>query len=117
MKAILGEEPTDDKQEISLNRMITFHETYTEIQPDPRHAGLIIAESGLLGKGVKDKKVESGDDGQLDDVEKKTYPSIAIRLNYLADDRPELRFTAKELARLVLKPARGDARNVKRAAR
>ena len=47
----------------------------------------------------------------------KAYRSVTARLNYLALDRPELLFAAKECSRAASAPTRGDLTRLKRVGR
>ena len=63
----------------------------------------------------------------LDDEEKDTellpsteatrYRALAARINYLAQDRPDLLYSAKEISRRMAKPCVGDMRLLKRLGR
>ena len=57
-KAILGPDASDDKHTTILNRLITYHvvkgggQYYITMDPDPRHAEILVRELGL-GSGSK----------------------------------------------------------------
>ena len=53
----------------------------------------------------------------LEGVEPRQYRSVAMRINYLAADRPELQYSAKELARCMQEPTAAGWEAVKRTAR
>ena len=124
-KATLGPEEDDDKRVTSLNRIIRWTEKGIEIEADPRHAQLIVAECGMINAkavatpGVKDPAERSGlgQDEEVNGDEKRAYRSVVARANYLAQDRVEIKFAAKELARTVSAPTRADVQALKRLAR
>ena len=97
-------------------------------EADPRHAELLVA--GLLGtsrpattpgtapakSGVEEEEGEAVDDRPLRGDEVGLFRSYAARANYLAMDRPELAYLAKELCRRMKEPVKGDLRALRRIA-
>ena len=53
----------------------------------------------------------------LDDLESKTYRRAAARINYMALDRSDLSYSAKEASRGMARPTRGDVVRLKRILR
>ena len=116
-----------DVQEIRcLNRIIRYVRNrqceHVEWEPDPRH--IEIMADALFGK-TKQKKIStpgekmpvSADQSPLKDSERQVYRSNTMRMAYLAQDRPELQFSGKELARSMQQPTRWDMLQLQRAVR
>ena len=127
----LGFEDSDMKSFLLLNRVfrVGVDQTgqYLDIEPDLRHAPLIISESGCNTntqavstprEKLQDKLVL---DGRRSPILKKDevtrYRSACMRLSYLAQDRLDLAETAKHLARRMSEPRELDYIPLKRAAR
>ena len=100
---------------------------YLDIEPDLRHAPLIISESGCNTntKAVSTPQEKLQDklvlDGRRSPILKKDaatrYRSACVRLSYLAKDRLDLAETAKHLAQRMSEPREFDFNPLKRAAR
>ena len=112
----------------SLNRIIRFVPGVgVEVGADPRRGEIIPAELGLLRAprravatpGSKaDAESNGADPTELPDANEITaYRGISARGMYLAADRPELRFAAKEAARHMSAPTRGNVSGLKRLGR
>jgi hypothetical protein len=97
-----------DLQEIRiLNRVLRWSSTGITYEADPRHAELLARDLGASGPavttaGVKPAKEE--EEKPLEGVAVRQYRSGAARANYLAQDRPDLSFAAKELCRHMAAP-------------
>jgi hypothetical protein len=84
-----------------------------EWEADPRHAEIVVETLGLM-RAINSKELSSpGVERTLEEVEQADaldpehsalYRSLCMRINYLAQDRPDLQFTAKEMARWMAKP-------------
>ena len=113
-----------------LNRLMRWvqpafkahREAYIEWEPDPRHVeisaaalGLQLTSKSLSTPGIKQPK--SADTTVLDDKDREVYRSNVMRLAYLAQDRIELPFSSKELARNMQAPTQFDMEQLKRAVR
>ena len=115
-KGVLGPRADlGDIQEVRvLNRLLRYTVkegvNTVEWEPDPRHAELILRGLGLDDKKAKslsspgDKKAEAGGDQPLVGNEIKQFRSLTMRANFLAEDRCDLKFACKELARHMAKP-------------
>ena len=57
------------------------------------------------------------DTEELGDEEKTRYRAIAARCNYLAIDRPDLQYAAKEACRKMSCPSKGDMAGLKKIGR
>ena len=53
----------------------------------------------------------------LQDLEVSKYRALVARCNYISPDRPDIAFAAKELARAMAAPTRGDWQRLKRLGR
>ena len=80
-----------------------------EFEADPRHQQLIRRDLNLMGTskgvvtpGVKPRDADLGEQLQGDD--QTLFRSICMRASYLAEDRPEMRFAVREIARLMSEP-------------
>ncbi len=62
------------------------------------------------------RRSEAEDDTPLKGDEVGLFRSYAARANYLAMDRPELAYPAKELCRRMKEPVKGDLRALRRIA-
>eukprot|EP00959_Pyramimonas_sp_CCMP1952_P118839 2484678-Pyramimonas_sp.AAC.1 len=75
------------------------------VEADPRHAALIIEELGLKGssksRSTPGEKVSGVPDLTpiKDEIEVRRFRSLTMRAHYLAEDRYDLKFASKELAR------------------
>jgi hypothetical protein len=97
------------------------------MEGDPRHAQAIIEEMGLKGgKGastpcdperVVDSKGEYLCDAALGVEDARRYRGLTARLNYLAQDRPDLKFASLVASRRMSCPISKDWEILKRVAR
>ena len=127
----LGFEESDVKSLLLLNRVFRFGVgqtgQYLDIEPDLRHAPLIIGESGFntntaavstSGENLQDKLVL---DRRRSPILKKDEAtrnrSACMRLSYLAQDRLDLAERAKHLAQRMSELREFDFVPLKRAAR
>ena len=98
-----------------------------DVEPDLRHAPLIINESGCNTntkavstprEKLQDKLVLDGRKSPILKREDTTrYRSVCMRLSYLAQNRLDLAETAKHLAQRMSGPREFDSVPLKRAAR
>ena len=97
----------------ALNRSIRWTQRGLEYEPDQRHAELIIRDMGM-GKshptptrGIAATKAEEQpyeQSPQLNCNDATAFRGLAARLNYLALDRPELQFAAKQTSKRMAQP-------------
>ena len=120
-----------DKQEVRcLNRLLRYvqppfrsaDEGYVEWESDPRHCEILMSQLGLKADSKKlgqpcVKLERNADLNKLNESDHKLYRSATMRLAYIAQDRPDLQFTSKELARYMQEPTSFDLQQLKRAAR
>jgi hypothetical protein len=130
-----------------LNRVLTWQSWGIGYEADPRHAEIVIKEFGLehcksvTTPGTKDdvaksqqengenydnlnegefngkEVVESDETKDLTGSEATRYRAMCARLNYLAQDRPDIRYACKEASRWMAKPQSGHWILLKRVAR
>ena len=117
-RALLGPDPTDDKQVTFLNRIVTWGRTpegleKVEWEADPRHVDILLRELSLGGAGakavstpgIKDNKLL--DESPLEGRAATCYRSQCMRPNFVAQDSPHLQFAAKTASQDMLNPSRG----------
>ena len=124
---LLGPDPDDAKLVRSLNKLIRFLPGVgIEIEADPRHGEIVVGELGLEegSKGASTPGAKALDRAEganpeliTSPLEVTAYRGLAARGLYLSQDRPELRFAAKEIARYMQRPTRGNLATLKRLGR
>ena len=106
---MLGPERRHQQQVRVLNRVISWTKDGLQYEGDQRHAEIVIEEPGLKDAkavstpGTRSDAAEAGspaskvpleEDGQeevkLNPVQAARYRAITARLNYLAQDRPDM---------------------------
>ena len=118
-----------------LNRVLEWKEEGISYEADQRHAEIVIRELGLENSkpvttpGSRDDAAKMGNlkiEGSIDtDIggkelvgkEATMFRALVARLNYLAQDRPDLQFAVKEVARRMAVPKEGDWQALKRIGR
>ncbi len=91
-----------------------------EYEPDPRHAELIVEELNLQNaKSVMTlgEKMTNEESPKLSATDVTRYRSICARTNYLAQDRADITYIAKELCRRMSNPTEADWQAMKRMGR
>ena len=114
----LGPGPEDTKELTVLNRVIRWVDGGVEYEADPRQAERLLEGLGLDGEGCKPMatpgvklEVEKlKEDHELSPDEHTVFRALAARGNYLAQDRIDLIFAAKEICRFMSTPT--DASNL-----
>ena len=130
--SILGPE-TEAVNEISmLGRVLRWSSKGIEYEPDQRHAELLVKELGLCGArpvstpGTSDSRIkevlidgeeEYNREDLMDSASSSKYRALAARLNYLAMDRADVQFAAKEACRKMSRPIMADWDILKRIGR
>ena len=97
-----------------LNRILRWTTEGWEIEPDQRHADIIVHELGLQDArpvctpGEVESRTKEGDDADtLDSDLASKYRAIAARASYLAGDRTEIMYSVKEVCRHMATPTKG----------
>ena len=106
----LGPAPQDAKEATVLNRVIRWTDKGLEYEADPRQSEKLIEECGMTGVNTV---ATPGVPLSLDQVERDpplpahlhtAFRGSAARANYLAADRPDCQFAAKEVCRWMAAP-------------
>ena len=132
---VLGPD-ADQQREISiLNRTIAWTKDGLTYEADQRHAEIVIRELGLqearatATPGARDELAKASAPGDAEAVEiedespplnpseASAYRGVAARLNYLAQDRPDIQYACKEASRRMAKPRSDDWLMLKRIGR
>ena len=106
-----------------LNRVIRWTPSGIEYEADPRHQDIIVSELGLKGgkgiamPGMKSMPKEDDFEDELIPTEATRYRAITARVNFLAQDRADLLYSAKECSRSMAQPTREDWARLKRIGR
>ena len=94
---------------------------WVEFEADPRHRKALMDhfgfEEGAKGAAVngdKERKEEEEDEDDMEREEAKTFRGLVARMNYVAQDSPDLRYPAKEVSRDMARPKRGAWRRLKK---
>jgi hypothetical protein len=121
----LGPGAKDDKEATVLNRVVRWTEAGLTYEADPRQAEKLMEELELAGEGVKGvvtpgvkttaQQIET--EQVLSEKEHTRFRALAARANYLAADRPDIIFAAKEICRLMSKPTDSAMMALKRLGR
>lgn len=109
-----------------LGRTVRWKDDGIYYEADEKHRILILESLGLVegqtkslaANGEKDFKEE--EHWELEEVGEKEateFRGCIARLNFLAQDSPELMFVAKEMSREMVKPKRGSWKRFKKIAR
>ena len=119
----LGPGAQDAKEAVVLNRVIRWSEQGLEMEADPRQAEKLIAECGLAGvntvatPGVRQSFEQVEHDKPLPERLHTAFRGAAARANYLAADRLDCQFAAKEICRWMSKPTESSWLAMKRLCR
>ena len=98
---------SDDKEATVLNRVIRWTETGIECEADPRQVERLLEEIELESDGVKGlatpsvqpKQHQIQDEQPLPEDQHTRFRGLAARANYLAADRIDVIYAAKEVCR------------------
>ncbi len=119
----LGPGPQDAKEATVLNRVIRWTDEGLEYEADPRQSEKLIEECGLTGvntvatPGVRLSFDQVERDPPLPAHLHTAFRGSAARANYLAADRPDCQFAAKEICRWMAAPTEGSWNALKRLCR
>ncbi len=122
VKARRGSDPQDDKEVDVLGRIIRCTLEGFEYEADPKHRVKVMEALGFdhNTKGLSvNGRVEEPTEGEaeLEAGEVTSFRALAARLNYLAQDSPDVQFAAKEVCRDMARPNQGSWRRLKALAR
>jgi len=122
----IGSGRSDKKEARVLGRVIKWSEDGLTYEADPRHVEILIRDLGIgeertvVTPGTKEEKrseEETLEDVLTDPKEIRKFRGAAARANYLAQDRPEIAFAAKECCRRMAAPRHRDIRALVRLAK
>ena len=120
---IIGPEGGLPKQANILNRIIRWTTSGIEYEADPKHANIIMEECEIMDSrpskvtGVPEKFHDEDQLELLDEASATRFRAVAARTNYLAQDRTDLQFAAKNLSRRMARPTTLDWESAKKLAR
>ena len=122
--ARLGPGANDDKEAKILNRIVRWTETGIEYEADPRQLGKLLRDLNLddgvksaSAPGVKMTAEGLAADEPLAQDKHTAFRAVAARCNYLAADRPDCQYAAKEICRWMSSPTEGSLAALKRLGR
>ena len=121
MRGLLGPDPEDDKEAVILNRKVYCVDGEIEFEADSEHVPRMLRAAGMEGcnttvvPGSREDPVV--DEEPLDGDKSRVYRSVVARANYLAQDRPDLRYTVKELCKKMSSPTSADWARMKKMCR
>ncbi len=119
----IGPGPEDAREGLVLNRVVRWTTEGVEYEADPRQAEKLIAECGLTGAntvatpGQRLAFAELEKDLPLENRLHTAFRGAAARANYLAADRVDLQFAAKEVCRWMSSPTEQSWAALKRLCR
>jgi len=108
----IGPGPEDAKEARVLNRIVRFTEQGIELEADPRQVEKLVEECGLTGAntvvtpGMRATTAQLAADEPLGPEMHTAYRAAAARANYLAADRIDCQYAAKEICRWMSAPTR-----------
>ena len=107
-----------------LGRVLTWQPWGVDWEADPKLVNGLLAEFGLEGSkgvdtpGVKEERLAADDERTpMTSAEAALYRRGAAKLNYLAQDRLDVCFAAKDISSRMASPRQGDEVALKRAIR
>ena len=120
--SILGPEEDEVEEVTILGRVVRWTDQGLEYEADPRHAEIIVNElslKGANGVGTPGTKLPDtpNDETPLSPIDTTSYRAISARINYLAQDRFDLGYSAKECARHMSQPCVKHKLQLKRVGR
>ena len=107
----LGPGEKDEKEGLILNRVVRWTNEGLEYEADPRQVEKLLKEMQLEGTntcatpGVKALPEQVAEDKPLPTSEHTKFRGTSARGNYLAADRPDCQFAAKEICRWMAAPS------------
>ena len=122
VRGILGPDSGDQKNIVTLGGVVEWRENELWWEADPRHVEKILQVCGLVSgnpsvvPGVKLQE-EHGDEEELAGEDLARYRSVVATANFIAQDRPDVRFAVKELCREMARPTCASWRKLKKLAR
>ena len=107
-----------------LNRVIRWTDAGLEYEADPRQLEKLLRDFGLddgvkavSAPGVKMTAADVADDKPLSEDKHTAFRAVAARCNYLAADRLDCQYAAKEICRWMSSPTEGSMAALKKLGR
>ena len=110
LRGRLGPEKHDQKSMTILNRCLEWRSDGIYYEADPRHAEIIIEEMGVQGSspvvtpGIKSSLIPEEDDPVLKPEMATKFRRVVARGNFLCQDRMDIQYATKEVARGMAVP-------------
>ena len=124
VRARLGPQKDDDKEITILGRTVRWEKWGIEYEADPKHREIVMGyfgfdekSKGWTSNGKADEAEKKIDDEPLLREEATAFRALAARINFLAQDRPDIQFPAKEICRDMAVPTRNSWTRMKRVAK
>ena len=121
---MLGNGPREESEQRILGRIVRVTESGWEYEADPRHAELLIkalrleSANGVRSPGEESRPWEEEENGvPLQGSAATEFRALAARANYLAQDRADIQYAAKECCRGMAAPTRGHLKAMRRLVR
>ena len=123
MRGILGPGENDQKEVVVLNRILRWQDGVFQYEADPRHVEQILRDMEMqdcrpcVSPSTRPRAGDAVDEIPLDCEQHRLYRSVVARANFLAQDRPDIRYCVKELCRRMSGPRACDMCALKRLCR
>ena len=123
---IMGPSAGEVRTSTFLGRTLRWKEDGIEYEGDSKHTEILLREWNMeeskpvVTPGTAEEKAKEDDEElntELGKEEAKGYRRATARINYMALDRADLSFVAKDLSKSMAKPTIGDVVRLKRALR
>ena len=125
MRALLGDEPGDDREITILNRRIRWEGGCLHYEADTKHVSDILKyfslndeSKGLVVPFVRETRGDlAKEDVELSPEVSSEFRGLAARANYLSLDRVDIQYATKEICRDMAVPKESSMVKMKRLAR
>ena len=122
---LLGPDEEQCQQLKILNRVVEWHgQKGIAYEADPRHVKLVIDQLKLKDAelvstpGTRDEgRTKDDNEENVGEKEATMCRAVIARCNHMAPDRPDIAYAAKEFARGMAHPTKGDMQRLKRLGR
>ena len=123
VRARLGPEKADAKSVRILNRIVEWRPDGIRYEADQRHVEEVVKALGLgeskaaVSPGVRETEQSAEDGEKLGASDTRWFRGLVAKLNFVAQDRPDIQYATKEVCREMSAPTVGGIRRLKRLAR
>ena len=116
---MLGPDEGQEARVTFLNRVITWHPDGIRYEADPRHVDTLLRELGMTTAKAASTPGTKDENGNNDDKDIPVHDQNQMRrlvsfLNFISQDRADISFAVKELARNMAAPTEATVRAMKR---